>query len=301
MSSTHALGSQRRPLPPRTISALGLPVSVGLGLRREYVDELVSGATRADFVEIHAENFMSDGGPNLRLLDRIAEAFPLSIHGVGLSIGSAEGLDKDHLRRVQRLCERAQAAIFSEHLAWSVQGGIYFNDLLPIPLNNASLQSVVAHVDEVQDALGRRILIENPSTYFSLESSDWDEVDFLREMARRTGCGLLLDVNNVYVSCHNQNLDSRDYIDRFPLELVGELHLAGFEPADTANETILIDTHGSAIAEPVWELFEDIIDCFGPLPTLIERDNNVPPLAELDAELRRAAASLSTASHRAFA
>lgn len=301
MSSTHALGSQRRPLPPRTISAIGLPVSVGLGLRREYVDELVSGATRADFVEIHAENFMSDGGPNLRLLDRIAGAFPLSIHGVGLSIGSAEGLDKEHLRRVRRLCERAQPAIFSEHLAWSVQGGIYFNDLLPIPLNNASLQSVVAHVDEVQDALGRRILIENPSTYLSLASSDWDEVDFLREMARRTDCGLLLDVNNVYVSCHNQNLDSRDYIARFPLELVGELHLAGFEAADTANETILIDTHGSAITKSVWELFEDIIDCFGPLPTLIERDNNVPPLAELDAELRRAADVLSTTSHRAFA
>ncbi len=301
MSSTHALGSQRRPLPPRTISAIGLPVSVGLGLRREYVDELVSGATRADFVEIHAENFMSDGGPNLRLLDRIAGAFPLSIHGVGLSIGSAEGLDKEHLRRVRRLCERAQPAIFSEHLAWSVQGGIYFNDLLPIPLNNASLQSVVAQVDEVQDALGRRILIENPSTYLSLASSDWDEVDFLREIARRTGCGLLLDVNNVYVSCHNQNLDSLDYIARFPLELVGELHLAGFEAADTANETILIDTHGSAITKSVWELFEDIIDCFGPLPTLIERDNNVPPIAELDAELRRAAAVLSTASHRALA
>jgi uncharacterized protein len=296
MSSTHAFGSQRR-RSPQVASAPGLPVSVGLGLRREYVDELVSGAIRADFVEIHAENFMSDGGPNLRLLDRIAEAFPLSIHGVGLSIGSADELDKDHLGRVQRLCKRAKPAMVSEHLAWSVHGGIYFNDLLPIPLNSVSLQSVVAHVDEVQDTLGRRILIENPSTYFNLESSDWDEIDFLREMARRSGCGLLLDVNNVYVSCQNQNLDSRDYIARFPLELVGELHLAGFE----RSETILIDTHGRAIAEPVWDLFEGIISCFGPLPTLIERDNNVPPIAELDTELRRAANALSAASRRAFA
>ncbi len=290
-----ALGSPRRQ-PPTCASEL--PVSVGLGLRQQFATEVVDGATRADFVEIHAENFLSEGGPNLALLDRVAETFPLSIHGVGLSIGSLQPLDRDHLSAIRRLCDRAQPQAFSEHLAWSRHDGIYFNDLLPTALNSAVLAAVVDHIYEVQTALSRPILIENPSTYLRPAGSDWDEVDFLREMARRSGCSLLLDLNNVHVSCHNLGQDAEDYVARFPLELIGEVHLAGFERASPGENSLLIDTHGAPIAEQVWALFETVIDRIGPLPTLVERDNNIPLVEELDAELGRAADILARAEHR---
>lgn len=286
-----ALGLQRRH--PHPTCASGLPASVGLGLRHQFADELANGAARADFVEIHAENYLSEGGPSLTLLDRIVEHFPLSIHGVGLSIGSPEPLDGDHLAQIRRLCDRADPLVFSEHLAWSRHDGVYFNDLLPTALNSAMLVRVVEHIDAVQTALARPILIENPSTYLRASGSDWDEVDFLREMARRSGCRLLLDVNNVHVSCHNLGEDSHDYIARFPLELVCEIHLAGFERAAPGPHDLLIDTHGAAVSEPVWWLYEDVIERAGTLPTLIERDNNIPPLAELLREVDRAASIMA--------
>jgi uncharacterized protein len=280
------------PLPPA--AGRGLPPSAGLGLHREHLDQVLAGAGRLGFIEIHAENFMSEGGPNLALLDRLARQYPISLHGVALSLGGEAGLDQAHLKRLRRIIDRIAPASFSEHLAWANHDGVYFNDLLPIAYDTATLARVAEHIDAAQAALGMRLLLENPSTYVSYVSSTWDEVDFLTEIARRTGCGLLLDINNAVVSSVNHGWNPQDYLQRFPLGLVGEIHLAGHaEATDEAGAPLLIDSHGEAIAEPVWSLYADVIARAGPLPTLIERDNDIPAFAVIAAEVARAAAILS--------
>jgi hypothetical protein len=255
---------------------------VGIGLKREHCQALLADPSPVDFVEVHAENFMSDGGPNLALLDRIAETWPLSIHGVALSLGGETPLDREHLHRLRCLLDRAQPAVFSEHLAWSSHEGFYFNDLLPVAYDTPTLLRVIDHVDLVQSYLGRPILLENPSTYVELAKSTWHEAEFLREIARKTGCGLLLDLNNLYISSHNHGWPIDDWLDRIPLDRVGEIHLAGHERVeDDAGDALLIDSHGDPVSEAVLALLAQVTALTGPRPVLIERDNNVPPLADL--------------------
>jgi uncharacterized protein len=247
----------------------------------------------AGFLEVHAENYMVDGGPMLRALERVRAQWPLSIHGVGLSIGGAGPLDTQHLARLEHLLRRFEPTWFSEHLAWSSHGGHWFNDLLPMPYDQATLDRVCHHVDEVQERLQRRLLLENPSTYLEFDSSTMDEASFLAEVVRRTGCSLLLDVNNAYVSGVNHGRDPwhmiQTLVDAVPAGTVAEIHLAGFaEDLDAAGDRLLIDHHGAAVDGAVWQLYARTIERLGPVPTLIERDNHLPPLAALEAEAQRA-------------
>jgi hypothetical protein len=258
------------------------------------------------FFEIHAENYMGAGGPPHRCLTVIRETYPLSLHGVGLSIGAARPLDKAHLGRLKALNQRYQPGLFSEHLAWSSHDTVFYNDLLPLPYNEDTVARVADHVDEVQNAVGRRMLLENPSAYIAFVESTMSEIDFLKEVVRRTGCGLLLDVNNVHVSATNQRFDPIDYIDAFPVEHVGEIHLAGYEPErDDDGSLLLIDAHNRPIDAAVWALYEYTIARTGPTPTLVEWDNDVPEWPVLLAELGRAdrvlAASRRKQRHAAFA
>lgn len=267
----------------------GLPLGVGIGLKREHCQALLADPSPVDFVEVHAENFMSEGGPNLALLDRIGEVWPLSIHGVALSLGGEAPLDRGHLLRLRRLLDRAQPAVFSEHLAWSSYDGIYFNDLFPVAYDTETLKRVIDHVDLAQSYLGRPILLENPSTYVELARSTWHEAEFLSEIVRKTGCGLLLDLNNLYVSSQNHDWAIDDWLARIPFDRVGEIHLAGHEHlVDDADQPILIDSHGDPVSEAVFDLLSQFTMLAGPRPVLIERDNNVPPLADLLQEVRAA-------------
>lgn len=266
-----------------------LPASAGIGLKHGHVAELLAMSPDIGFLEVHAENYLVDGGPLHHALTRVREHHAISIHGVGLSIGGDEPLDVDHLDRLAALLARYQPAVYSEHLAWSSHGRNYYNDLLPLPYDSASLQRVCAHVDQVQTRLQRRLLLENPSTYVEFTSSTMDEPDFLAEVVRRTGCGLLLDVNNLHVSCINHGRDARRELARLPLQAVGQVHLAGHAVEhDSLGAPLLIDDHGSPVAEPVWSLYRALLDHIGPVPTLIERDNNIPPLPVLLAEADRA-------------
>lgn len=263
-----------------------LPARPGLGLKPQHYAQILDETPDLGFFEVHAENYMGDGGPPHRYLGAICDRYPLSLHGVGLSIGGERPLDRDHLKRLRALVERYQPASFSEHLAWSSHDETYLNDLLPVPYTRETLDRVVAHVDEVQQALGFRMLLENPSTYVLFEESTIDEVDFLDAIATRTGCGLLLDVNNVMVSAVNHRLNPDAYIDRFPIHHVGELHLAGYdETVDDAGDRLLIDAHGSRVRPDVFDLYRHTIARTGPLPTLIEWDNNVPAFGVLMEEV----------------
>jgi uncharacterized protein (UPF0276 family) len=228
---------------------------------------------------------MVDGGPFHHYLTRIRERYPLSIHGVGLSIGGEGPLDEAHLDRLAALLDRYQPESFSEHLAWSSHGGVFLNDLLPVAYDAATLVRVCEHVERVQDRLKRRMLLENPATYVEFAASTMSETDFIGEVVRRSGCGLLLDVNNVHVSCTNHGRDARDYLGALPLDAVAQIHLAGFaEDTDAAGAPLLIDSHGAPVAEVVWALYCHVLDRTGPLPTLIERDNDIPALPVLLAE-----------------
>jgi len=249
------------------------------------------------WVEVHPENYMSDGGPRLAWLDAIAAEHPLSLHGVGLSLGGAERPDRDHLARLKMLADRYAPALMSEHLAWCAHDGVYFGDLLPVLYTSDALDRFCAHVDETQEALGRRILIENPSHYLPL-TAEMAETEFLAETVRRTGCGLLLDVNNVYVSANNMGYDARAYLDALPLSAVGEIHLAGHTPDATHGEALLIDSHDAPVRDGVWDLYDHLLRLTGPLPTLIERDSNLPDFAELMAERGQAQACLDLAASR---
>ena len=270
-----------------------LPDAPGVGYKQKHFTGILDDSGAVAWLEIHAENYMGDGGRPIAQLQRLAEDFPISCHGVALGIGSEGPLCSEHLDRLKRLVHWLDPASFSEHLAWSTHDTNYYNDLLPLPYTEATLAVVCEHVDEVQNALGLRMLLENPSTYLAFEESTMPEADFLREIARRTGCGLLLDINNVFVSATNQQTDAVSYIDSFPLELVGEIHLGGHdEDSDEKGALLLIDSHGREVADPVWSLYKYTIGRGGPKPTLIEWDNHVPDWPVLAAEAERAASVL---------
>ena len=279
--------------PARARSEYPIPASAGVGLKPQHGRDILTMPHGIGFFEFHAENYMCAGGPPHRLLSAVRERFSLSMHGVGLSIGGEGPLDRDHLKRLKGLNDRYRPELFSEHLAWSSHGGTFFNDLLPLPYNAATLQRVAAHIDEVQSVLNRRMLLENPSSYVTFSQSTWSETAFLAELVRRTGCGLLLDVNNVHVSAANQGFEALSYLAAFPLEDVGEIHLAGHATETEADGgCVLIDAHDRAVADPVWALYGDVLSRTGPVPTLIEWDNDVPDFPVLAAEAARAAALL---------
>ena len=261
-----------------------IPVSAGIGLKFEHIHEIIEQQPTLNWVEVHAENFMSDGGPSIRALEIIRENYPVSVHGVGLSIGSADSLDKLHLDRLKKLVQRFEPGLVSEHLAWSHFEGHFLNDLLPLPYNTETLQTVIQHVNQVQDVLNRQILIENPSLYLTYNECEMSEPEFLKEIADRTGCGLLLDVNNVYVSASNLNFDPQTYFKDFALNKVQEIHLAGHHERLIGGQILRIDDHGSRVCQNVWDLYSDIIGRVRPVPTLIEWDTNVPTLKTLQIE-----------------
>lgn len=263
----------------------GLPARAGVGLKPQHFREALAAGPGIGFFEVHAENYMVDGGPFHHFLSRIRENHALSLHGVGLSIGAEGPLDEPHVDRLAALINRYEPAQFSEHLAWSSHGDVFFNDLLPLPYDRATLERVCEHIDRVQSRLRRRMLLENPSTYLAFAQSTMSETQFLREVVRRTGCGLLLDVNNVHVSCVNHGSDARAYLDELPLEAVGQIHLAGFaRDVDAAGAPLLIDSHGAPVDDAVWSLYAGVVEQLGPMPTLIERDNDVPAFDVLLAE-----------------
>lgn len=266
----------------------GIPARAGLGLKAEHYADVLQRLPDIGFFEIHAENYMGEGGAPHRFLAAIREHYPLSLHGVGLSIGGARPLDREHLRRLRLLNERYAPGLFSEHLAWSTHDGAYLADLLPLPYTADTLSRVVSHVVETQDALGRQMLLENPSSYLSFAESTYSETDFITEIVRRSGCALLLDVNNVFVSAQNLGTDAMAYLSSYPLAHVREIHLAGHDVTEADGDRVLIDAHGSPVAQDVWSLYSAVIAATGPLPTLIERDNNVPDLDALLAEARQA-------------
>lgn len=275
------------------------PLFTGFGLKPQHLAELLApgrmpAVGAAPFLEVHAENYLGAGGPWLRHLERVRDRWPLSIHGVGLSIGGTSPLDEAHLARLAALLERFEPRWFSEHLAWSSHGGHAFNDLLPLPYDRATLERVCRHVDRAQERLRRRLLLENPSTYVRFASSTYEEGAFLGEVVCRTGCGVLLDVNNAYVSAINHGRDPAAWLDALmaplPPGTVGEIHLAGHaRDHDAAGDPLLIDDHGAPVAAAVWRLYARAIARLGAVPTLIERDNDVPPLAALEAEAAQAA------------
>ena len=271
-----------------------LPWRAGIGLKPQHFREVLDARPDIGFFEVHAENYMVDGGPFHHFLGRIREHYPLSLHGVGLSIGGGGPLDEAHLDRLAALIARYEPASFSEHLAWSSHGGVFFNDLLPVPYDRATLARVCDHIGRVQERLRRRMLLENPATYVEFDTSSMSEAAFLREVLERTGCGLLLDVSNVHVSCTNHGRDARAYLRELPLDAVGEVHLAGFaRDHDAAGAPLLIDSHGCAVDDAVWALYADVIARLGPVATLLERDNDVPLLATLLAEAGRADAVMA--------
>jgi uncharacterized protein (UPF0276 family) len=267
-----------------------LPNGVGVGYKPQHFSNILADAAPITWLEIHAENYMGAGGRPLAQLRALAQRFPISVHGVGLSIGGETRLDPDHLGRLKYLNDWLGPASFSEHLAWSTHDTHFYNDLLPLPYTNATLKTVCDHIDEVQSTLGRTMLLENPSSYLAFAESTMTEVDFLREITKRTGCGLLLDVNNVFVSATNLQMDARAYIDAFPLGAVGEIHLGGHdEDTDDHGAPLLIDSHGREVADPVWALYAHTIVQSGPKPTLIEWDTDVPDWSVLVDEAKRAA------------
>lgn len=271
------------------IMAGALPARSGLGLKPEHFRTVLETAPDLGFFEIHAENYMVEGGPFHDYLSQIRSRYPLSIHGVGLSIGGESPLDEAHLDRLATLLQRYEPQSFSEHLAWSSHSGAFLNDLLPVPYCTETLTRVCDHIDRVQDKLKRRMLLENPATYVEFAASTMSEGEFISAVVRRTGCGLLLDVNNVYVSCVNHGRDPCAGIDALPLAATGEIHLAGFaRDTDAAGDELLIDSHGAPVAEAVWALYRYALRRVGPVATLIERDNDIPAFAVLLAEAKKA-------------
>ena len=269
--------------------AADLPAAAGAGLKPQHVEHVLRDAPRLGFFEVHAENYMVAGGPFPHHLERIRARYPLSLHGVALGLGGEEPPDRAHLARLAALIERFQPAAFSEHLAWSSHGGTFFNDLLPLPYDGATLARVCGHVQQAQERLRCRLLLENPSSYFEFDGSSLAEAQFLSEVVARTGCGLLLDVNNAHVACSNRGGDALAYFDALPLQAVGEIHLAGFaRDSDAAGATLLIDDHGSAVDAAVWALYRRVLSRTGPVATLLEWDNQVPEWHELRDEALKA-------------
>ncbi len=271
-----------------------MPKRAGAGFKAGHFPAILETAPDIGFFEVHAENYMGAGGPPHAQLSKIREDYGLSIHGVGLSIGGAGDLNADHLDRLKVLCDRYEPELFSEHLAWSTHTAGYYNDLLAVPYTDETLSTVVDHIDRVQTTLHRQMLLENPSTYIRFDESTWDEVDFIAEVAKRSGCCLLLDVNNVYVSAVNHGWDAHDYLARFPLNRVQEIHLAGhLETTDDTGARLLVDAHNGIAIDPVIDLFEQVLEVTGPLPSLIEWDNDVPDWPVLFDEVTRIETILS--------
>lgn len=274
-----------------------LPAKTGLGFKPEHFPAIIETQPDLGFFEVHAENYMNAGGMPHAMLERLREDYAISVHGVGLSIGGPDPLDETHLTRLKALCDRYQPESFSEHLAWASHGGTWMHDLLPLPYTAETLDIVCDHIDRLQEVLGRKILLENPATYLTFAQSDIPETVFLAQIAQRTGCGLLLDVNNVFVSCVNHRGDPRAYLDAFAMHAVGEIHLAGHDSEELPSGPLLIDSHGKAVSEPVWALYGEIVSKFGPIPSLVEWDNDVPDFATLMAEAHRAAQRLEDTRH----
>lgn len=280
-----------------TFPAFPLPPRAGAGLKPEHVEAILADKIKLGFFEIHAENYMGRGGAPHAALSMIRQNFPLSVHGVGLSIGGAAPLDKLHLQRLKSVVERYEPALVSEHLAWSTHDDTYFNDLLPVPYTNEVLDRVVEHIEMVQETLNRQMLLENPSTYVAFEQSTMSELEFILAVAKRTGCGLLLDINNVFVSATNHGFSPETYLDRFPLALVREIHLAGHATeTDDNGRPLLIDAHDRPVDDAVWKLFDRVIESIGPVPTLIEWDNDVPHWEVLKSEALAANQIIATHS-----
>jgi len=266
---------------------MSMPPAAGVGFKPQHFDAAMRSTSDALWLEVHPENYMAEGGPQLAMLDALARRFPLSLHGVSLSLAAAALPDAAQLQRLRRLIDRVEPALVSEHMAWSSWAERYVPDLLPFPRTHEALAHLVRNVVHTQDRLGRRISLENPSHYLVLEGHDWSETDFLGELVRRSGCGLLLDVNNVYVSTHNLGEDPLVYLDDFPLHAVTEIHLAGHAVDDT-GATLLIDSHDAPVADAVWSLYHHVLSRGCARPTLIERDGDVPSFATLLAERERA-------------
>ncbi len=264
----------------------------GIGLRHSHLPVFATEPSDAPlavpWLEIHSENFLCDGGPRLAMLDAIANRYPISCHGVGLSLGSAEGLDRAHLARLKNLFARVKPALISEHLAWSVSDGVYLNDLLPLPYTQEALDLVARNIDAAQNAFGQKILIENPSAYIAFSSSSLSEPEFLAQLVARTGCGLLLDINNVYVSAHNIGFRAGEYLAAIPADAVGEIHLAGHTSVHQGNDPLLIDTHSERVSDEVWALYQQTVSRIGARPTLIEWDLEIPERNILVDEAMRA-------------
>ena len=265
-------------------SALG----AGLGLKPQHYDEACTSEASGLWFEVHPENHMVEGGPHLAWLEAVRARHPLSLHGVSTSLAGPDEPDPAHLERLAALCDRLQPALVSEHLAWSVLGGHYAPDLLPFPRTNEALTRIARRIDLLQERLQRRVAIENPSHYLTLPGHDWGEADFLNTLARRTGCGLLLDVNNVYVSAHNLGFDAWEALCALDGNVVMEIHLAGHRADPQLGDDLLVDSHDAPVCESVWQLYERLMQRIGPRPTLIERDAEIPAFAELMAERARA-------------
>ena len=261
-----------------------LPARAGVGFKAEHAKDIFGTAPSVGWFEIHPENYMVAGGPRLAMLEELCGQYPVSMHGVGLSLGGGEALNARHLDDLKRLVDRFNPAMVSEHIAWSSHEGLYMADLLPTPMTKTSLDQLVEAIETVQDHIGRPILIENPTSYMALPQNSIPELDFITEAARRSGCGLLIDVNNVFISAHNLGFDAREFMDAVPADLVGEIHLAGHERDANPDDDVLIDTHSRPVSDPVWALFARFIDRIGPHPTLIEWDNDVPEWSVLKAE-----------------
>jgi uncharacterized protein (UPF0276 family) len=272
-----------------------IPTQAGIGLRFQHHQAVVESRPDVAWMEVHTENYMGGGTP-LRYLDAIRRDFPISLHGVGLSLGSFEGLDQAHLERIRRVAERVEPGLMSEHIAWSVVAGTYLADLLPLPMTEEALEVVCRHVDQTQSFLQRRILVENPSSYLTFGHSTIPEWEFIVAVAERTGCGILCDVNNIYVSAHNHGWDASTYLAALPPAAIGEIHLAGHTVRPLPDgSTVRIDDHGSHVIDDVWALYEEALTRFGPVPTLIEWDTNVPPLDVLLGEAGHAGMLLAAA------
>ena len=253
-----------------------IPACAGVGLRSQHHRDALDSLAKVAWLEVHSENYFGQGGAPLRYLEAIRANYPISLHGVGLSLGSVDALDRRHLRKLKDLVVRIEPGLVSEHLCWSSFGGHYLNDLVPLPYTDATLAYLVTRIDEVQEFLGRQILVENPSSYLEYQYSTYPESRFLDELARRSGCGILLDINNVYVSCTNHGWNALDYVRDIAVEQVGEIHLAGHSVNTIADRNILIDTHNGPVSETVWQLYQSALQRLGSVPTLIEWDADLP-------------------------
>jgi uncharacterized protein (UPF0276 family) len=282
MRASRPAQSANDPISP----AANLP-KAGIGLRFQHHRAVLAERPPVGFVEVHIENYLG-GGPPIKHLEAVRREYAVSLHGVGLSLGSAEGLDANHLQRICALADRINPLFVSEHVSWSVTGGVYLNDLLPLPYTDEALAIFCANMQRMQEALKQPVLVENPSTYLQFAHSTIPEWEFVAEISKRTGCGLLLDVNNVFVSACNHGFDAGEYLRTMPRSAVREIHLAGHTAKQIGDQTLRIDDHGSAVCDEVWALYDEAIGLLGPVPTLIEWDSRIPPLADIVAEAAKA-------------